>query len=89
MLNDDLLIDLGEKMLSKKELKGDLVMIKGEGDGFFFDPINKMMICIQRGLTCCKVKENYDEKGRALLYDYNSGNAFMISEDELIKLEAN
>jgi len=89
MLNEDLMIDLGEKMLSKKELKGDLVMLKGVGDGFFFDPVNKMMICVQRGSTCCKVKENYDAKGRTLLYDYCSGNAFMASEDELIKLEAN
>ena len=89
MLNDDLLIDLGEKLLSKKELKGDLVMIKGHGDGFFFDPINKMMICMQRGSTYCKVKENYDSAGRSLLYDYNSGSAFMIDDSELIKLEAN
>ena len=89
MLNDDLLIELGEKMLSRKDIKGDLVKIKGIGDGFFFDPQNKMMICVQRGSTCCLVTKNYDERGRALLYDYITGNAFVADERDFDKLEPN
>ena len=89
MLNDDLIIELGEKILSRKDIKGDLVKIKGVGDGFFFDPQNKMMICVQKGSTCCLVQENYDDRGRALLYDYITGNAFVASENDFDKLEAN
>ena len=55
MLNDDLLIELGEQMLSRKDIKGDLVKIKGFGDGFFFDPVNKMMICILAMLPFLKL----------------------------------
>ena len=89
MLNDDLLIELGEKMLSRKDIKGDLVLIKGAGDGFFYDPVNKMMICIQKGSTCCHVQENYDERGRSLLYDYNTGNAFLADGKDFELLEPN
>ena len=89
MLNDDLMIELGEQMLSRKDIKGDLVKIKGIGDGFFFDPQNKMMICVQRGSTCCLVQKNYDDRARALLYDYITGNAFVAAEEDFEKLEPN
>jgi len=89
MLNDDLLIELGEQMLSRKDIKGDLIKIKGFGDGFFYDPQNKMMICIQKGSTCCLVQENYDERGRSLLYDYMTGNAFLADAKDFEILEPN
>ena len=89
MLNDDLLIELGEKILSRKDIKGGLVKIKGIGDGFFYDPMNKLMICIQKGSTCCEVQSNYDEKGRSLLYDYMTGVAFLADKKNFEKLEPN
>ena len=89
MLNDDLLIELGEQMLSRKDIKGNLVKIKGIGDGFFFDPQNKMMICVQKGSTCYLVQEKYDDRGRALLYDYITGNAFVADERDFVELEPN
>lgn len=89
MLNDDLLIEYGQKILSDKAQKGDLVMINGYGDGFFLDPVSKMMIRVQRGSVCSKVQENFDDRGRALLYDYNTGTAFVADEKDYTILEVN
>ena len=89
MLNDDLLVNYGQKMLKNRQVKGPMVVIKGEGDGFFYDPINKFMIRVQRGKDYCLIKENYDEKGRTLLYDYTNSVCFLVYKKELVNVETN
>ena len=89
MLNDDILTNFGQKMLKNRQVRGEMVIIKGEGDGFFYDPINKFMIRVQRGKDYCLIKENYDAKGRCLLYDYTNSFCFVAYEQDYITLETN
>ena len=89
MLNDDLLVNYGQKMLKDRQVRGEIVVIKGEGDGFFYDPINKFMIRIQKGKDVCLLRRNYDERGRCLLFDYTSGACFLANSAEFVNVETN
>ena len=89
MLNDDILTNFGQKMLKNRQVKGELVVGKGEGDGFFYDPINKFMIRVQRGRDYCLIKEDYDERGRILLYDYTHNFCFLVDKQDCIAVETN
>jgi hypothetical protein len=47
-------------------------IIKGRGNIWCWDPFNKSMMKVERGITIYILEENYDSYGRTLIYCTNA-----------------
>lgn len=64
------------------------VIILGKGTIWCYDPFSKTVIQIERGSNAYILQENYDSKGRTLIYCIN-GDILCIEPEELFNIGFN
>lgn len=82
----DMELMITKSMKSKKKLTSYHV-IKGSGDAWYFEPLSKTFIKIQRGSEVIVVPNSVDEQGRVLVRTLNG--FLMVPEDEIVSIGFN
>jgi hypothetical protein len=62
--------------------------ISGSGQAWYFDPAEKKMQLVQRGLNIVTAPEYIDKRGRVMAYLFD-GKILLIPKDEIIELGYN
>ena len=63
-------------------------LILGKGRIWCYDPFSKTVIQLDRGINAYVLQENYDSKGRTLIYCIN-GDILCIEPEELFNIGFN
>ena len=63
-------------------------IILGKGSIWCYDPISRMVIQLERGISVYVLQENYDFKGRTLIYCIN-GDILCVEPEELFNIGFN
>ena len=62
--------------------------ISGSGQAWYFDPTERKMQLVQRGLNIVTAPEYVDKRGRVMAYLFD-GKILLIPKDEIIELGYN
>jgi len=63
-------------------------VISGKGNIWCYDPIGRIVIQLERGTNVYVLQENYDSKGRTLIYCIN-GDILCVEPEELFNIGFN
>ena len=67
---------------------GPCEIISGSGEAWYYDPLSKNMVSVDRGSAVTSLSEKVDKRGRVIVY-FHVGKILLVPKDEVIEIGYN